>query len=512
MSNSYSISKRKRMLAVAMAIGLPIGLAGQIYANGPGSPDTRVRAPATASPGARFDRFIVKYRDGSDEKANASALQRSLGIAAAQAGVRNLQATNLRELAIGANVIRTSKKLDRAEAESLMRQLRANPAVEYVELDAMMRPTFTPNDTRYPEQWNYFEYKGGANLPLAWDRYTGSGIVIAVLDTGITDHSELNANVIPGYDFISDTFVSRDGDGRDADPSDPGDWNPVADECYSGSPVRNSSWHGTHVSGTAAAVTNNAAGVAGVAFDAKIQPVRVLGRCGGLLSDISDAIVWASGGHVTGVPDNTTPAEVINMSLGGAGACGTTYQTAIDSAVSRGTVIVTSAGNSNADAAGARPANCNNVIAVGATTRSGGKSSFSNYGATVDISAPGSSILSTLNTGTTTPGTESYAFYNGTSMASPHVAGVVALMQSAAVRTPAEVEANLKLSARPLQIPCSVGCGAGIVDANAAISAQLGEELPPYPEPPPVKKKPTTSIKCELKYGSDYIYHPECVH
>jgi serine protease len=174
------------------------------------------------------------------------------------------------------------------------------------------------------------------------------------------------------------------------------------------------------------------------------------------------------------VPANATPAEVINMSLGGSGSCGTTYQAAIDSAVNRGTTVVVAAGNSNVDVSNSRPANCNNVIAVAATDRNGAKASFSNYGSGIDVSAPGVGIWSTLNSGTTTPGSESYASYNGTSMAAPHVAGVVALMQAKKVQSPATVESQLKTTARPLPGACSGGCGAGIVDALAAVDAAIG--------------------------------------
>src|SRR3990167_4488880 len=308
----------------------------------------------------------------------------------------------------------------------------------------------------------------GINVRPAWDKSTGAGVVVAVIDTGITNHADLNANLLPGYDFISDTFVSRDGDGRDANPNDEGDWNPVAGECYLNSPVTNSSWHGTHVAGTVAAVTNNSTGVAGTAFNAKVVPVRVLGKCGGYTSDIADAIVWASGGTVSGVPANANPAEVINMSLGGGGSCSTTYQNAINGAVGRGTTVVVAAGNSNTNVSSSVPAICPNVIAVAATTSAGSRASFSNYGTGIDISAPGQSILSTLNTGTTTPGSASYASYNGTSMAAPHVARVVALMQAAAASplTPAQVESTLKSTARPLPGTCSGGCGAGIANAD----------------------------------------------
>jgi len=211
-----------------------------------------------------------------------------------------------------------------------------------------------------------------------------------------------------------------------------------------------------------------------------VVPVRVLGRCGGLTSDIADAITWASGGTVSGVPANANPAEVINMSLGGGGTCSATYQNAINGAVGRGTTVVVAAGNSNTNVSSAVPANCPNVVAVAATTSAGSRASFSNYGTGIDISAPGQSILSTLNTGTTTAGSASYASYNGTSMAAPHVAGVVALMQAAAPSplTPAQVESMLKSTARALPGTCSGGCGAGIANADGAVVAAQGGTPP----------------------------------
>jgi len=424
-------------------------------------------------------RFIVTYRDGSTELASASVLGTSLRTAASAVpakGGRALGLSSLRRLAVGPELVKADRPLDHAEAETLMRRLAADPNVLSVEVDQLLRPTLIPNDTRLSEQWGFGTTSAGINVRPAWDQSTGSGVVVAVIDTGITNHPDLNANILPGYDFISDTFVSRDGNARDANPNDEGDWNPVANECYSGSPVSNSSWHGTHVAGTIAAVTNNATGVAGTAFNAKVLPVRVLGRCGGYTSDIADAIVWASGGTVSGVPANANPAEVINMSLGGSGSCSTTYQNAINGAVSRGTTVVVAAGNSATNVSGAVPANCPNVVAVAATTSAGSKASFSNYGTGIDVSAPGQSILSTLNSGTTTPGSASYASYNGTSMASPHVAGVVALMQSVAptALSPVMVEATLKSTASPLPGSCSGGCGAGIVNANAAVTAAKG--------------------------------------
>jgi serine protease len=440
------------------------------------SADARVQNLAAISEQGQ-SRFIVKFHDGSAQRSNASALQQTLN-ALGQSDVRGggYQVSHNRRLAIGADVIETSKPLDRAAAERLMLALAANPEVEYVEPDAIMTVALTPNDTNYSQQWHYSSQTVGIRAPAAWDRTSGTGIRVAVIDTGIVAHSDLSANVVGGYDFISDSTAARDGNGRDSNPADQGDW--TTGECGAAS---NSSWHGTHVAGTVAAVTNNAKGVAGVAFGAKVVPVRVLGKCGGSLSDIADAIIWSSGGTVSGVPANANPAEVINMSLGGSGACGSTYQAAIDGAVARGTTVVVAAGNSNANVSGFRPGNCNNVISVAATTNTGARASFSNYGTLIDVSAPGQGILSTLNAGTTTPGAESYASYNGTSMASPHVAGVVALMQATAVNTPAVVESRLKSSSYALPGACSGGCGAGIVDALAAVNATGGVTPPPPP-------------------------------
>lgn len=427
-------------------------------------------------------RFIVKFRDGSAPVANTTALASSLktaaaGIASSQGRALGLQ--QVRRLAVGSTVVRTDRALDQAESELLMRKLAADPNVEYVEVDQIMRPTLTPNDTRFSEQWGFGTSNASINVRPAWDKATGTGVVVAVIDTGITNHADLNANILPGYDFISDAAMARDGGGRDSNPNDEGDWY-GANECGAGIPASNSSWHGTHVAGTVAAVTNNSTGVAGTAFNAKVVPVRVLGKCGGYTSDIADAIVWASGGTVSGVPANANPAEVINMSLGGGGSCSTTYQNAINGAVGRGTTVVVAAGNSNTNVSSAVPANCPNVIAVAATTSAGARASFSNYGTGIDISAPGQSILSTLNSGTTTPGSASYASYNGTSMAAPHVAGVVALMQSVAPSplSPAQVESIIKSTARPLPGACSGGCGAGIIDADAAVTAAVNGTTP----------------------------------
>jgi serine protease len=307
-----------------------------------------------------------------------------------------------------------------------------------------------------------------------------------VIDTGYRPHADLSGQILPGYDFITSSTIANDGNGRDSDASDPGDWTP-AGSCGSGVPAQDegSSWHGTHVAGTIAAKTNNGVGVAGVAYGARIVPARVLGRCGGYTSDIADAIIWASGGTVTGVPANANRARVLNLSLGGTGSCDTTTQNAINSARSRGSVVVVAAGNSNTNASTSSPANCQGVIAVAATNRAGGKASYSNYGTNVTVAAPGGDttggILSTLNAGTSTPAGDTYAYYMGTSMATPHVAGVVALMLAKNPNlTPDDVAARLKSTARAFPAACS-GCGAGIVDASAAVTAAIGTVVPTTP-------------------------------
>jgi serine protease len=442
---------------------------------------------AGAADAAFTDRIIVKYRGGGAISALTQAQQlRGTDGPAARLGVA---LERVRTTGLGSQVLRVDRRLSLAEAAQLATDIAASdPNVEYAEPDRIMRHTLTPNDTRYNEQWHYFEATGGINAPAAWDKATGAGVVVAVIDTGYRPHADLNANILPGYDFIGDTFVANDGNGRDSDASDPGDWI-NAGECGPGDPAtfEASSWHGTHVAGTVAAVTNNANGVAGVAFGAKVVPARVLGKCGGYTSDIADAIIWSSGGTVSGVPANANPAKVLSISLGGGGSCGATTQNAINSARSRGASVIVAAGNSNANAANFSPANCTGVVTVAATGRNGGKASYSNFGATVEVAAPGgsggaNSVLSTLNAGSTTPGADNYALYNGTSMATPHVSGVVALMlQAKSTLTPDQVTSILQSTARPFPATCSQ-CGSGIVNANAAVDAALGT-VPPVDPP-----------------------------
>jgi len=455
-------------------------------------------AASAADPGGFTDRIIVKYRNAplasgsaapsAATAATADAQVRGTATAAARLGV---QLSRLHATALGSQVLKVDRRLSIAEATQLANDIAASdPAVEYAEPDRMMHALLTPNDPDYNQQWHYFETTAGINAPGAWDKATGTGVVVGIVDTGYRPHADLSGQILQGYDFISDTFVSNDGDGRDSDASDPGDWM-NAGECGGGEPTQfeGSSWHGTHVAGTIAAKTNNSTGVAGIAFNAKIVPARVLGKCGGYTSDIADAIIWVSGGSVSGVPANANPVKVINISLGGIGSCDTTTQNAINSARSRGANVIVAAGNENHDASQDTPANCSGVVTVASVNRSGGRSYFSNFGSSVEVAAPGgdmrssasNGILSTLNTGTTTPGSDTYAFYQGTSMATPHVVGVVALMLSAKpTLTPDQVLSILQSTARPFPATCSQ-CGSGIVDALAAVNAAIGGTPPPPP-------------------------------
>ncbi len=391
----------------------------------------------------------------------------------------------VKDVATGATVVQLNGTDDTKLRDHLIQVIESSNVAQYAELDRILVPMATPNDTRYNEQWHYFEATAGINAPAAWDITTGSGVTVAVIDTGYRPHVDLDSKILPGYDFIGDLSMANDGNGRDSDASDPGDWV-AANECYSGSPASNSSWHGTHVAGTVAAESNNNQGVAGVAWNADILPIRVLGKCGGYTSDIADGIIWASGGSVSGVPANSNPAQVLNLSLGGSGSCPSTTQSAINTARANGSVVVVAAGNSNDNAANYTPASCNGVITVASVDRGGNRAYYSNYGSVIDVAAPGgetqvssNGVLSTLNTGTTTPGSDNYAFYQGTSMAAPHVAGIAALMYAVNPSiTPDQVETDLKNTARSFPGSCSQ-CGSGIVDAAAAVQAAQGGGTPP---------------------------------
>ena len=454
------IRAARRTLPIVGLLALCVGATAR--AGGPAEQPVR-GALASVAPN---DRFIIRLRDPA-----ADAAVRLPAIA----GRSGSAFTYLRPMSGGAHVVRMTQAARTAAAAGsgaetnrlVAQQLMLDPEIAYAEPDRRLYPMLVPNDPLYQQQWNYYEAAGGINLPAAWDITTGSAsIVVAVIDTGILPHADLAGRTVPGYDFIVDPAVSVDGDGRDANPSDPGD----------GGCGTSSSWHGTHVAGTIGAASNNGVGVTGVNWVSKILPARVLGKCGGYTSDIVDAMRWSAGIAVPNVPANANPARVENLSLGGTDPCSNAFQSAINDVVARGTVVVVAAGNENADVATSEPANCTGVIAVGATLRNGGRASFSNFGSGVTLSAPGSSILSTLNSGSQTPVADSYQYYSGTSMATPHVAGVVSLMLSQnPALTPAQVKTRLQQTARAF--PTGTGtdcttalCGAGIVNAGAALA------------------------------------------
>ncbi|MGH7351152.1 MAG: S8 family serine peptidase [Candidatus Methylomirabilales bacterium] len=385
-----------------------------------------------------------------------------------------------------------SPTLARDRTLEVLRQLRADPNVQYAQPNYILRIVRTPNDPRFPEQWHYRDNgtgtgqsPGGISLPRAWDTSTGSSsIVVAVIDTGILpNHPDIvgSPNLIAGFDMISDPAIANDGGARDNDPTDPGD-AVAADECFPGDPAQPASWHGTHVAGTiGVGRTDNGVGVAGANWTVQVQAVRVLGKCGGTIADINDGIRWAAGLAVPGVPANATPARVINMSLGtppgNPCSASPSTQAAINDAVGSGAAVVVAAGNDAVDASQVFPASCDNVITVAASDARGHLvTRYSNFGATVEIMAPGGDVARDddgdgNNDGVLSmvhPNAGTYARYNGTSMAAPHVAGVAALyLAQNPVLTPAQLTAELQNNALSrTSSQCPQPCGAGLLSAS----------------------------------------------
>ena len=491
---------RVRMLPevlYANIVAPPFAALGSATAAATGAASTQ---PPTLPP---IRRIIVKYKDASisaNSRLNVPLPQAQLNQLSGLAGQPVAQQ---RAMSGGAYVVSLFQALSIDQARSVAATIASDATIDFAEPDLLMQPSLVPNDPLYASnQWDFMSppaEMGGVNLPPAWDITTGSaGIVVAVIDTGsLPNHPDLAGRYIGGYDFISDSRIANDGDGRDPDPSDPGDWITAAESAsgfFAGCPVTNSSFHGTHVAGTIGASTGNGIGVAGINWVSRILPARVLGKCGGYLSDIADAITWSAGLSVPGVPNNPNPARVLNLSLGGYAcdssgqncACGLTSQNAINAAVAANAVVVVAAGNSNADAITSTPANCNGVITVAATGRAGQRASYSNFGVLVEISAPGGAdgqyVLSTLNSGTTSPNPNgyNYVFYQGTSMATPHVTGIASLMLSRnPALTPSQVVAKIQTTARAFPTgtnrDCNTSlCGAGIIDAAAAVTAAGG--------------------------------------
>lgn len=450
--------------------------------------------------------IIIKYKNTNSASSSKNSFERAKKLSS-EMGMKLVFKRTMSGNAEVFTFDSSNKSNSVTDINKLVEELNKRNDIEYAEIDALQIAYRNPNDTIYNSQWHYHEETAGMRLPGAWDITTGSSNVsVAVLDTGYRPHADLNPKIIGGYDMISSTFVGADGDGRDANAEDPGDFY-AAGECNETPPrAEGSSWHGTHVAGTVGAASNNNSDVAGVAWGVNIVPVRVLGKCGGSVADIADGIRWAAGLNVLGVPDNQNPVQIINMSLGGnvPRPCPATYQNAINDVVAAGVTVVVAAGNENSDESYS-PGNCNNVITVGATSRRGARANYSNFGANIDISAPGGEgcepliegkptnineclggsinlsnrVLSTLNSGTSTPAADSIGAYQGTSMAAPHIAGLAALMYSVKTDiTPAEVKATIKANARAFPTvtnhQCTTTiCGTGMADATATLQAVL---------------------------------------
>jgi len=452
----------KKSLAISKLLPACATLLFMANAAWAGGSTTSANSIATES---HTTRIIVKYKSNAAISYNGQKQTATAEFVGRQHGVKLKE---LRRMYSGAAIMSLDSSVSEDQAKMLAAEISAlDPNVDYAEPDILMNALAVPNDPLFNQQWSFSDPVVGVNAIAAWDKTNGAGVTVAVLDTGYRLHADLAGNILAanGYDFISDLTIANDGNIRDADASDPGDG------CN-----KPSSWHGTHVAGTIAAQAYNNQGVAGIAYGAKILPVRVLGCGGGYMSDIADGIVWASGGVVSGTQRNTVRAQVINMSLGGAGACSTTIQTAINTARANNAIIVVAAGNENIDAANTSPANCNGVITVAAINRSGGRASYSNFGSLVTLAAPGGEegtdgIISTLNDGPTIPGNDVYGYYSGTSMATPHVAGTLALMRAVdPFLSPDKAKKILQNTARAFSSQCT-GCGVGMLDANAAVIA-----------------------------------------
>jgi subtilisin family serine protease len=390
------------------------------------------------------DQMIVKYRSEAPAPETAApAVEESVADAVtdkAPEKAGKISAEVVKTKDDGTQIVDLGEEVEITDLEAAAEELEKDPAVEYAEPDVIVSTSAAANERSLGSLWNMTNI----DAPLAWDRATGAGQIIAVVDTGIINHPDLNT--VPGVDLVStarnqwDAAVSggsRDGNGWDWNPRDEGVYAPAG--VCSGSP-KNSDWHGTHVAGAAAAEANNGIGVVGAAPQAKVMPVRVLGTCGnGHISDVADGIRWASGQTVTNYYTGQTMAapakraDVINLSLNYPGTCLATFRDAINTATANGSVVVNAAGNYNVDASGTSPASCLNTVTVGAAGADGRRANYSNWGWAVDLLAPGgaytAAVYSTVDQSATSPAGASYGNLQGTSMAAPHVSGAVAAIR-----------------------------------------------------------------------------------
>ncbi len=387
---------------------------------------------------------------------------------------------DMRALAQNSGSVTSEDNMKAATLESIKR-LRSDPNVAYAEPNYIRQASAIPNDPSYPLQWHY----PLINLPTAWDITQGSNsVIVAVVDTGVLlNHPEMLGQTVPGYDFVSSPSLSNDGGGIDDNPNDPGD------KVGGGS-----SFHGTHVAGTIAAASNNRLGVAGVAPNARIMPIRALGIGGGTSFDITQGVLFAAG-----LPNssNTVPArraDIINLSLGGNNGSAA-EQDAFNRVRAQGVMVVAAAGNDNT-ATPAYPASYDNVISVSAVNINRARARYSNFGSRVDVAAPGGDTSVDLNGdgrpdgiyslgGDDRSGTIVYGaiMYAGTSMATPHVSGVLALMKTVRpALTPAEVDGLLVAGRLTIDLGPpgrDDNFGHGLIDALKAVQAAQGNTTVP---------------------------------
>ena len=465
-------------------------------------------AAATASPTTQPPQYtgdlIIKWRDdtsGTRKTLSTNEASNRL-LSVAQAAGSTLQVK--RTLATSAQLMGTGLT-DAASIQAAADKIAQDARVAYVVPDRILRPNAIPNDPLFATQNNLASptiVPGGINVASAWNITKGSSsIVVAVVDTGYTDHPDLSGKILQGYNFITDPIRAGNGYGRGPDAHDLGDGVTSATQypslgCSTSDtyPIANS-WHGTEVSSVLAASTNNLQTIAGVGWNTPIVPVRVSGKCGALLSDTVDGMLWAGGIGVSGVPANANPARVVNVSLGSVGQCSAAEQDAVNQLAARGTIVVAAAGNEAAQSVDA-PANCSGAIAVTAHVDSGENASYANVGSQVALSAPGggcgnSKVITTTNPPScaepqsviqadSNDGTQSLGNYvvkqvAGTSFSTPEVAGTVALMLSVQPQlSNAQVLAGLQQTARPHPSGtyCAIHngiCGAGLLDTAGAV-------------------------------------------
>jgi serine protease len=464
----------------------------------PTAPEPGVRVAAPTPQARREQAQAAWQRRHEAHVAHLDTVARAAGVPLAGRGTAG---SALRvDLAAGAGP---------ADLAAAARRLRLHPDVlsvsPNVRVQRAQAAPVVPNDPLFAQQWHLqapLTQASAINLPPAWARSTGAAapVTVAVVDTGVRfDHPDLAGHLLAGYDFVSEVDYANDGNGRDADASDPGDWVTSAESrtaLFAGCDVSDSSWHGTAIAGIVGAASNNGAGVSGVHWGARVLPVRVAGKCGALLSDLLDGVRWAAGLPVAGAPANANPARIINLSYGGSGACDSAYQTTVNDALAAGALLVVAAGNAGEPVT--RPADCSGVLAVTAVRGDGAKTDYGSYGPNVGLAAPGGSgtvgvdagLLTTVDSGRRGPVSAAYATLVGTSFSAPLAAGVAGLVLGVQPGlTPAGLAALLRGAVRPhtqgaVLAACSPQassqgvcncttqtCGAGLLDADLALAA-----------------------------------------